>query len=903
VLALCRVFRLHLGNVTFEAFTPPGQKMEGCKIPEGSEPALESASKLLGMGTLRFLLTKRSVQAGGGRRSMYDSPLSVKDANFTRDALAKRLYDGFFALVVGKINAALGGDALAAVKGQPTLEEKAANPSAGWIGLLDVFGFEIFEKNGFEQLMVNLANERLQRFFLEAIFQTEQEEYKEEELPWVPIVDVPDNSDCIATIESKPYGVIPLLDEQCRLGERGSDGAFCELLNSKNPACIAAVEALGQKGRKVFRPDETFTIRHFVQPVTYTAAEFLERNKDTFYHDLARAVATSSNEYVRGLISSNDVQTAEEVAMGGSGKSYNTVAISFTNSLAALLDELALTDAGFVRCIKPNASLTPNVFHATNTLHQLRTCGMVQAVKMMMAMYGARIPYVDIVASYKGGGNKLPGMLAHLEAKQIVMAMCKAFDVSMTEYAFGKTKLFFRAGQAVGLSAFMREATSRAEAIMRSVVLLWKVKMALKEQNVARKFAKWMARVRTKLHGAAYALEKQRLYVVSEAQIAAEKAGSGLTASGTTVAESMTFEQYVEAMALRYRMLRRAYAVHCVRTRAATRIQKMWRARQARKNTKNLIEELRLRLAATKLTAAARGIAGRKKAKDEAERQRLARLAAEQAERDRLKNEYDAWVARVTPAVKLIQAAWRGTAPKRFRRAAICAALLIQCTFRMFRIKRLHQCLVSAILFLKKGGKLSKYRARHIIGERHDRFVRLTEDLTAIVWLSPDKEDKEPDPDEKLHALTLNDIMACADGAKTGLMKKMNMRAEAGGSIFEKMLGLRPYELELKCAFSIIIKDRTIDFVAPTPALRDAWMQHLNILLVHQRTTDTKKVITRKDVLNELHLMSDEVAKLKKAVNKAGNKVRRASVHLNADKKNLAKVAEQGPNFRKTVEK
>jgi hypothetical protein len=80
-------------------------------------------------------------------------------------------------------------------------------------------------------------------------------------------------------------------------------------------------------------------------------------------------------------------------------------------------------------------------------------------------------------------------------------------------------------------------------------------------------------------------------------------------------------------------------------------------------------------------------------------------------------------------------------------------------------------------------------------------------------------------------------------------------------------------------------------------------MQHLNILLVHQRTTDTKKVITRKDVLNELHLMSDEVAKLKKAVNKAGNKVRRASVHLNADKKNLAKVAEQGPNFRKTVEK
>ena len=77
----------------------------------------------------------------------------------------------------------------------------ASTPKAGWIGLLDVFGFEIFERNGFEQLMVNLANERLQRFFLDAVFRREQEEYEAEELPWVPIVDVPDNSECIATIE------------------------------------------------------------------------------------------------------------------------------------------------------------------------------------------------------------------------------------------------------------------------------------------------------------------------------------------------------------------------------------------------------------------------------------------------------------------------------------------------------------------------------------------------------------------------------------------------------------------------------------------------------------------------------------------------------------------------------
>jgi len=304
-------------------------------------------------------------------------------------------------------------------------------------------------------------------------------------------------------------------------------------------------------------------------------------------------------------------------------------------------------------------------------------------------------------------------------------------------------------------------------------------------------------------------------------------------------------------------------------------------------------------MAATKMAAIQRGKMARKAAADEAERQRLAKLEAERLERERLLKEQADWIAYATPYAMKIQAAWRGTAPKRFRKAAICAALLIQCTFRMFRIKRLHQRLVQAIIFLKKGGKLSKYRARHIIGERHDRFVRLTEDLTAIVWLSPDKEDKEPDPDEKLHALSMNDIQAVTDGAKTGLMKKMRDRADAGGSVFERMLGLRPYELELKCAFSILIKDRTIDFVAPSPTLRDAWLQHLNILLVHQRTVDTKKVITRKDVVDELHLMSFEIAKLNKQRAKAGSKVRRVSVHLNSDKMRLKKISEDGPDFKR----
>jgi len=357
--------------------------------------------------------------------------------------------------------------------------------------------------------------------------------------------------------------------------------------------------------------------------------------------------------------------------------------------------------------------------------------------------------------------------------------------------------------------------------------------------------------------------------------------------------------QYVEAMALHYRSLRRAHAVDCVQTRAVIRIQKHWRAIQGRKTTADWRAELKIRAAALKVTAAARGRAGRKKyaAAQEANRATAAAVSVQSATRGllgrrRYKDEHEAWIAKVTPAAKYIQAAWRATAPRRYRRCAIAAAVLIQCTFRMFRIRRLHQRLMQAIIFLKRGGKLSKYRANHIIGERHDRFVRLTADLGTLQWLPIGKDETEPDPNEKLKEISMTDIQAVSEGAKTGLMKKMYQRAGAGGSIFEKMIGMRPYDLELSRAFSIIVKERTVDFVASNATERDTWLQHLNILLVHQRSFDTEKVITRKDVVEELHMMSFEIGKLLKQRARASERVVRAAKFLAADKRSLERVTE-----------
>ena len=192
---------------------------------------------------------------------------------------------------------------------------------------------------------------------------------------------------------------------------------------------------------------------------------------------------------------------------------------------SAHLSALAPLLPGFVRCIKPNEDLTPSTFAPSMVLQQLRTCGMVQAVRMMMKMYGHRPLYTDIVSGWLGGSSRLPHALAALPPREVVMHICRAFEVPTHEYAFGTTRVFFRAGRAVGLSAFCRDATSAAEAMTRSVVLQWKLSPHLREQAVARRLGAWAQRARTSLVGASGALEMRSLYVQADAARRAESGG------------------------------------------------------------------------------------------------------------------------------------------------------------------------------------------------------------------------------------------------------------------------------------------------------------------------------------------------------------------------------------------
>jgi len=223
-----------------------------------------------------------------------------------------------------------------------------------------VFGFEIFKTNSFEQLMVNLANEKLQHFFLDTIFKTEQALYLQEGVG-VPDVEAPDNSATIGFIEGKPHGVLPLLDEQCRLGERGTDANLCARLNDLNPSCKRSIAELGQKERRGFDSTASFRLQHFVEPVTYSSANFIEKNRDTFHTELSTVLACSSSPFVQVLFPMEEDDEPSTGSRGGGGergggamRTYASVATSFVASLSELLDDLRSADASFVRCIKPS---------------------------------------------------------------------------------------------------------------------------------------------------------------------------------------------------------------------------------------------------------------------------------------------------------------------------------------------------------------------------------------------------------------------------------------------------------------------------------------------------------------------------------------------------------------------
>ncbi|KAM3850264.1 unconventional myosin-VIIb [Diretmus argenteus] len=383
---------LHLGNVQFEGTIV--NNLEGCDILTSSH--FHIASKLLEVDptALDKSLSQRSFMTA---RECVSKPLTSAQAMDGRDAFVKAIYGRLFIWVVDKINAAVF---------KPLPEDSKESRQS--IGLLDIFGFENFNKNSFEQLCINFANEQLQQFFVRHVFKLEQEEYARESIVWTHI-DYNDNQRTLDVLASKPLNMLALIDEESSF-PKGTDTTMLQKMNQVHG-----------KGDIYIPPKNNyemqFGIRHFAGVVYYDSKGFLEKNRDAVSSDLIRLVDTSTNKLLKQTfhneLSSSTVKSSANPKMTittpnsslrqvtDAKKRVPTLTGQFRQSLDALMKTLTACQPYFIRCIKPNDFKKPMLFDRELCMRQLRYSGMMETIKIRKAGYPIRYTFDEFLERYR----------------------------------------------------------------------------------------------------------------------------------------------------------------------------------------------------------------------------------------------------------------------------------------------------------------------------------------------------------------------------------------------------------------------------------------------------------------------------------------------------------------------
>jgi hypothetical protein len=394
---------LRLGNCMMVPYTPPaspmpsepararrmsGGSMSTTCVAEEDYGELKTAARLLGVAAddLEHALTVRQIHTADGIIEKHVKPFAASHA---RDALCKALYNRMFDQLLLCVNRSLASG------GEPM------ERSSLWVGVLDIYGFENMTTNGFEQLLINYANERLQALFNKTVFESERAAHEAEGVPWSGVV-LPDNSATLSLLESRSVGgVFPRCDEECLLGEGSDTGLVSKLhrSHSSHPSYADAGPSSPWRGSPL-----DFCIRHFAGYVQYTADGFVETNRDTLQRSVLACMRGSSHEFVRALFSkigSNSGSMEEEGASAGGRKRreslggglQQTVATRFREEMDRLTSLVAPTKLQFVRCIKSNPSQLPGKMHGRAVLEQLQNAGVMAALDMRRAGFPSRLSH------------------------------------------------------------------------------------------------------------------------------------------------------------------------------------------------------------------------------------------------------------------------------------------------------------------------------------------------------------------------------------------------------------------------------------------------------------------------------------------------------------------------------
>ncbi|RGB42533.1 P-loop containing nucleoside triphosphate hydrolase protein [Rhizophagus diaphanus] len=431
IFKLCAAL-LHIGNIEIT-------ESRNTAMVSETDQALVTATKLLGIKTADFRkwLVKKQIVT---KSEKIVKDLNAQQANVVRDSVSKYIYANLFDWLVNVINESLSN------------EEVTKNISS-FIGVLDIYGFEHFKKNSFEQFCINYANEKLQ-----------QQEYVREKINWT-FIEFSDNQPCIELIEGK-IGILSLLDEESRL-PAGTDSSWCNKLyqHFDNPT-----------HKKYFQKprfgNSSFIISHYAHDVEYEVENFLEKNKDTVPDEHLALLKNTDFEFLDDILTKGSAIAAPAAKPDAKRSSViakkPTLGSIFKASLISLMETINSTNVHYIRCIKPNEVKVAWKFEPQMVLSQLRACGVLETIRISCAGYPSRWTFDEFVQRYY--------MLVRSkhwgpDAKKLCSVILDDSIKDPDKYQVGITKIFFRSGMLAYLERLRLDRLNECVTLMQKNML------------------------------------------------------------------------------------------------------------------------------------------------------------------------------------------------------------------------------------------------------------------------------------------------------------------------------------------------------------------------------------------------------------------------------------------------
>lgn len=415
---------LHLGNYS------PDKK------------SVHLASRLLGLEQEELLsrLRTRNIYVG---TETFTKTLTREEQIDNRNTMARTLYQYLFRCIIEQINEAVCG----------SITDR-------WIGILDVFGFESFQNNSFEQFCINYANECLQHYFNEQVLIHEQNEYLVEGIRWVN-VNIRNNDDCVALFEDKKIGLFGLIDTTCIM-PKGTplilqDNVFQFHSKSKSISPLPFKRGPRRLG---------FTIHHYADSVSYNVADFLPKNVDTLHDDTMVLFSESKNE----ILSTAFASMAADIKQGRKkGRRFKSIGTTFSRNVKALIQTLRTTEVYFVRCLNPNSEAKAKTFNWNYVRPQIRNGGLIETLRILKYGYPLRIPYQELTC-------KIQSVLkSTVSPRTICQALVRVLglDLKSNEFEIGLSKIFIKGGDANVLKSIQAVTQNGLTESQMSHMIAW----------------------------------------------------------------------------------------------------------------------------------------------------------------------------------------------------------------------------------------------------------------------------------------------------------------------------------------------------------------------------------------------------------------------------------------------